>query len=460
MFNRQSIHIALLLWGCIFCLLAALCTHLSEDIEKKKRKCMVWLQLCGAVVMSCDAIAWGFRGSPGSVARDMVVASNFMVFAFSDLLLFFYHRYVCSCIFEKNPEEKKKCRRIKMVYAISLAAVLLVIISQFTHFYYYIDAQNYYHRNPAYVISLLLPMTAMLLDLSILIQYRSHISRELLIAMVSYILLPFAAAIVLVFYYGISLINIAVTISLLLMFVETMIEQAKKVARQELQLASQERLLASKERQLASQERLLARQDRELADSRIASMMSQIRNHFIFNSLGAISGYCKIDPEKADAALNRFARYLRRNMSFLEEKGLISFENEVKQLEDYVALEQLRFGDLIEFGEDFEVTAFRLPPLTVQPLVENAIKHGLTKPGKKGSVCVLTRKEKNTVVIEVVDDGVGFEAAELEKSSSIGIRNVRYRLRHQANASLKIESKPGEGTRATIRIPTWAENEK
>ena len=194
-------------------------------------------------------------------------------------------------------------------------------------------------------------------------------------------------------------------------------------------------------------------------DSRIASMMSQIRNHFIFNCLSTISGYCKIDPEKADAALTRFTRYLRRNMNFLEEKGLITFENEVKQLEDYVALEQMRFGDLIEFGEDFETVAFKIPPLTVQPLVENAIKYGLTKPGKKGSVCVLTRKEKSGIVIEVIDDGVGFETSEMEEKNSIGIRNVRYRLGHMINASLKIESTPGKGTRAVIFIPVTAEDE-
>ena len=80
-------------------------------------------------------------------------------------------------------------------------------------------------------------------------------------------------------------------------------------------------------------------------------MMSQIRNHFIFNALGAISGYCKIDPAKADEALMKFSRYLRRNMSWLEEKGMIPFENEFKQVEDYVYLEKMRFGDRFELGD-------------------------------------------------------------------------------------------------------------
>lgn len=201
----------------------------------------------------------------------------------------------------------------------------------------------------------------------------------------------------------------------------------------------------------------MAQTERELMESRITSMLSQIRNHFIFNTLSMISGYCKIDPEKADEALARFSRYLRRNMHYLETDHLILFETEIAQIEDYVALEQLRFEGMIDFGEDFEVTDFQIPPLTVQPLVENAIKHGLTKPGKKGSVCILTRQEKDAIIIEVMDDGVGFSLKELDKSTSIGIRNIRYRLEHMASASLTIESTPGTGTRAVIRMPVQQE---
>ena len=446
MFNRQSIHISLLLWGCIFCLLAVFCMSISRENDREKKKYMFLMQLSCAILLGSDAAAWAFRGTPGTLGNYMVHISNFLVFAFSDIVLLLYHIYVCSCIFEKDPQEKKKNRRVKLVTIICLTALCLVVLSQFTNLYYYIDADNYYHRNTAYFLSLLLPMTAMLTDLSLLLEYRKNISRELLAAMVSYIVLPFAGAVILLFYYGISLINLAICISVILMFAETMIEQSKKAAQKE-------RLLAEQERKLAEQERQLAKRERELTDSRIASMMSQIRNHFIFNTLGAISGYCKIDPAKADEALMKFSRYLRRNMSWLDEKGMIPFENELKQVEDYVYLEKMRFGDRFEFGEDLEDINFTIPPLTVQPLVENAIKHGLTRPGKQGSVCLMTSREPDAVLIQVVDDGIGFKPEELEKGTSIGLRNVRYRLEHLAGAELTVESTPGEGTKAMIRIP-------
>ena len=211
--------------------------------------------------------------------------------------------------------------------------------------------------------------------------------------------------------------------------------------------------LAQIERQLAEKDRALAQTERELTESRITSMLSQIRNHFIFNVLNTISTYCKTDPQKADEALIKFSRYLRRNMCYLESKGNVPFTTEISQIEDYVSLEQMRFGDLIEFGEDLETTDFLLPPLTVQPLVENAIKHGLTMPGKKGSVCLSTRREAEAIVIEVVDDGVGFDVQKLDEMASIGIRNIRQRLQYMTGAALTIESTPGQGTKATVRIP-------
>lgn len=162
MTNRQSIHNALLLWGSIFCLLAFFCMHLSREIEREKKKCMLLMLFPSAVLLASDAVAWGFRGSPGSATRHMVLISNFLVFLFSDILLLIYHGYVCYWIFEKDPEEKRKNRKVNTVYVICAADILLVCISQITHLYYYIDTQNYYYRNPGYYISILLPMLGML----------------------------------------------------------------------------------------------------------------------------------------------------------------------------------------------------------------------------------------------------------------------------------------------------------
>lgn len=474
MFERQSVHIALLLWGCIFSLIAALCIFMNNNFEREKRKWMLHMLLICAFLLFSDALAWGYRGGSGDAAYYMIRISNFLVFVLSDVLLMAFHGYVCCHLFVQKDEKKIPDFRVKGVYFIALLGVLVVILSQFTNWYYYFDAQNFYHRNSAFFLSLLIPFLGMILDLTLLIQYRKNISRNILVSMISYLVLPIVAVVIQTFYYGISLINIAISISMLIMFIEAIVEQGRKMTEQErrlmrqnLELATQERQiaqqsleLARQERRLAEQERKLAKQNTELTERRIASMKSQIRTHFIFNVLGSISTYCKIDPAKADEALTRFARYLRRNMRYMEETGLIPFQEEMKQLQDYVALEQMRFQDLVEYGEDLEVTDFLIPPLTVQPLVENVIKHGLAEHGRKGMVCVFTRKEADAVVIEVMDNGAGFSMDELEKSDSLGIQNVRYRLEHMVGGTLKYESTLGEGTKAIIRIPAeWEEQE-
>lgn len=217
--------------------------------------------------------------------------------------------------------------------------------------------------------------------------------------------------------------------------------------------SEQELQLAEKEHQLAEKDRALAENERKLTKRRIASMMSQIRSHFIFNVLTTISGYCKMDPQKADEALIRFSRYLRKNIKIIEEEGLIDFDVELEQLEDYVALEQLRFGDMIAFEKNIETSNFKIPPLTIQPLVENAIKHGLVEHNKSGVIRLSTIRKDKQIEIAITDDGVGFEPGDNEDSDSVGIRNVRYRLENMVGGNLVINSVPGEGTCAIITIP-------
>lgn len=210
---------------------------------------------------------------------------------------------------------------------------------------------------------------------------------------------------------------------------------------------------SEQELQLAEQERQLAEQERNLTDSRIKTMMSQIRSHFIFNVLATISTYCKTDPKMADYALIHFSRYLRKNIRIIEEEGMIDFDEEMEQVEAYVALEQLRFPERITFKKEIGISSFKLPPLTIQPLVENAIKHGLVGKGRSGTIRLCTIRTDKDIIITIKDNGVGFDPEACTKPDSVGIRNVRYRLETMAEGSLFIDSRAGEGTTVTVQIP-------
>lgn len=197
----------------------------------------------------------------------------------------------------------------------------------------------------------------------------------------------------------------------------------------------------------------IAHNEAKLAESRFTMMMSQIRSHFIFNILNAISGMCKYDPEKADRTIVHFARFLRSNIDIMQNDDLVHFHSALRHLEDYVALEQVRYGDKIQFETDIEEDNFMLPPLVMQPIVENSIKHGLVSKTNGGTIVLRTRKDNDNIYIIIEDDGIGYDDSLIIGEKSIGIQNIKFRLQHMINGNLKIESVVNRGTKSIISLP-------
>lgn len=193
--------------------------------------------------------------------------------------------------------------------------------------------------------------------------------------------------------------------------------------------------------------------EHELEEHRITIMLSQIRPHFLYNSLNAIRYLCKDSPLARDAIKN-FADYLRGNLESLDRRTPVFFELELEHIKTYMSLEKLRFGDELMIEYDIETTAFKIPALTVQPILENAVKHGVGKAENGGTVRLSTREYSDHYEVIVTDDGVGYEPLNRPRDGrrQIGIENVRQRLNRMIGATLEIESAPGRGTKATIRI--------
>lgn len=193
----------------------------------------------------------------------------------------------------------------------------------------------------------------------------------------------------------------------------------------------------------------------ELENSRITVMLSQIQPHFLYNSLTTVMDLCDRDPKQAKAAIADFAGYLRGNLSSLKVENLISFGTELEHIEKYLRLEKLRFQDELEVVYDIQTRDFMLPALSVQPLVENAVKHGVGQKIGGGTVTINTTETEDEYIICVTDDGVGFTEGEYsdDGGTHVGIENIKKRLDMMINARLEIESKIGEGTKACILIP-------
>ena len=191
----------------------------------------------------------------------------------------------------------------------------------------------------------------------------------------------------------------------------------------------------------------------QLTESRVSTMMSQIRPHFIYNTLGSIEQLCNIDPRKAGELVHNFAKYLRGNFGELDNPKPILMSQEMEHVHHYISIENVRFPDMT-FSFEMKSDDFHIPALTVQPIVENAIKHGLMKLQKGGTIRVVSYETDTHYCVTVEDDGVGFDTGVLlEERKHVGIRNIRGRLKAIVNGTLEIESKQGVGTKVLITIP-------
>ena len=204
-----------------------------------------------------------------------------------------------------------------------------------------------------------------------------------------------------------------------------------------------------------------AKPEKELEDSRIAIMLSQIKPHFLYNVLNTIYHLYRKEPETAQDAISSFAEYLRCNMLSIEKSEPIPFAEEYQHIQTYLSLEQIRFRGKLDVIYDVDVTDFKLPPLTIEPLVENAVKHGVTKKRGGGSVTISTRRTDEAVLITVTDTGVGFDPDTYMEDGKphVGIRNVRDRLQNMVGGSLSITSTEN-GTVAVVTIPAKEANHK
>ena len=158
-------------------------------------------------------------------------------------------------------------------------------------------------------------------------------------------------------------------------------------------------------------------------------------------------------PDEARDAIVDFSKFLRENLDFLTASNMIPFNKELEHVTKYVNLEKLRFQDKINIIFDIQVSDFLIPSLSLQMVVENAIKHGITKKYEGGTVRVASYEKDDKIFIVVEDDGVGFDVNKVIGENHLGFKNSRERLRHFVNGDLVIESEINKGTTVTIIIP-------
>lgn len=181
------------------------------------------------------------------------------------------------------------------------------------------------------------------------------------------------------------------------------------------------------------------------------SLTQQIKPHYIFNCLSSIQGAYQEDAEKGEKMLTMFSKHLRDNIESSTSE-LVPFEEEIQAIMNYVELENLRRERKIELLLNLEAADFKLPPLSLEPFVENALKHGKIDEISEGYVCISSFEEAKGYRILIEDNGVGFDPKVINPER-IGIKNVKERLQILCHGTIEVSSKIGEGTCVEIKIP-------
>ena len=333
-------------------------------------------------------------------------------------LLFFYLLYYANI--------EGKVKKIASIINISVFALFIVldVLNIFFHFFFYAEGGVYTRAN-LMIVSQGYQFTGFIL-IFVLTLLSKNINVRERIAFILYCLFPFVAIILqnIMPGYAIAYLSIVLTTEILVLFLDV------------------EKIVRIKE------------EEKKIKEAYIKIMMSQIRPHFIYNTLSSISTLISIDPSKAKTALDEFTEYLRMNLSTLTDTRLIPFESELKHIQTYVSLEKMRFNERLQVNFDIKAKDFELPPLTIQPLVENAIKHGILQKIEGGVITIKSYENSDSYVVEVIDNGIGFDVDKVDFGSNdhIGLNNIKHRLQTMCKGELIIDSRIGEGTNIVVKF--------
>lgn len=340
----------------------------------------------------------------------------------TNVITMVYHHLILSFI-----NERKKVHPLFAFYPVIpfIIVSVLYFTSYWSKWFYYFDENGYFVPTSIFGLSQFLGIVVVLIDVVTIIVYSLKEKRIEGLHFLTYALFPTLALPLQMMYIDAIIVYSSITVSMQFMYTF---------------------ILVSRDRQYVEASRELVRMQSRM-------MVSQIQPHFIFNSLSSIMNLIKKDPDSAAASLGDFADYLRKNLDTISQDEPVFFAEELKHTKTYVRLEQLRFKEKLDVHFDIRCKDFKLPPLTVQPLVENAIKHGVTQKTVGGKVVISTYRDERGAHVIIEDDGRGFDdSPSADGRNHVGMQNVSTRLQ-MFGAKMNVESKVGVGTRIEIFVP-------
>lgn len=374
-----------------------------------------------------DLADWTIQDASAPAMQLTLTLFSVLFYVASAFVLYYFARYM-----DEYLKLSGKMRKIYLtaIMAVCFVQIFFAILSPFTGSIFYVTGEGY-QRGPLFMISQFVPLFCYISFMILVLANRKKLSRREVIFFLLYVFVPLGGGAAQMLFRGIAVVNIGVALALLFILVNIQFEH----------------------------ELALKRQENELSDMRIDMMLSQIQPHFMFNVLTGIRKLCETQPSRAAESIGTFSKFLRTNMETLTDKHPIPFEKELAHTKAYLQLEQMRFREKLQIVYDIESIYFAIPPLTLQPIAENAVRHGLMKKENGGTLTIRSHENETAYVITVTDDGVGFsqEPGKAEKNAHIGLANVKSRLAALCGGSVQIQSEIDKGTTVTILIPKEGE---
>ena len=304
--------------------------------------------------------------------------------------------------------------------------LVLVFLSMFNGMLFQVDAHGNLTDGPYYWIAWLIDPMILLIEILVVVHYRKNLSRFGTIVMLNFGLVSLLTTGLQSIWYPVPEL-LACTLALLLMFMLFYWEMAKN----------------------------LVENARELMQSQMSLAISQIQPHFLYNTLSTIAELCRKDSAMAEEVTNRFALYLRGNLEHMGDSFPVEFSKELKHVQTYLWIEKIRFQEELQVVYDTQTEDFIIPALTVQPLVENAVKHGMMGSENVCTITIRTKCVERGYQVIIEDDGCGFDPEQVKNDGRkhIGIESVRSRLKFMVGGTLTVKSAIGKGTTVIIEIP-------
>ena len=304
--------------------------------------------------------------------------------------------------------------------------LVLVFLSMFNGMLFQVDAHGNLTDGSYYWIALLIDTMILLIEILVVVHYRKNLSRFGTIVMLNFGLVSLLTTGLQSIWYPVPEL-LACTLAILLMFMLFYWEMAKN----------------------------LVENERELMQSQVSLAISQIQPHFLYNTLSTIAELCRKDSAMAEEVTNRFALYLRGNLEHMGDSFPVEFSKELKHVQTYLWIEKIRFQEELQVVYDIQTEDFIIPALTVQPLVENAVKHGMMGSENVCTITIRTKCVERGYQVIIEDDGCGFDPEQVKNDGRkhIGIESVRNRLRFMVGGILTVRSVIGKGTTVIIEIP-------